>query len=365
MNGAFYMHTHMNAAFKEAAKADNKVGLNPKVGAIIIKNDRVISTGYHAEYGHAHAEINALNNAKEPVEGSTMVVTLEPCSHHGKTPPCVDAIQASGIQKVIIGTLDPNPHVAGRGMQILKDAGLEVELLDATDQQQAINRDYLKKVTTGRPYVTLKSAVSLDGKMALKNGESQWITSPESRDVVQALRRDASAVLVGVGTILKDNPRLTVRGSTADSPVRIILDSHLRTPLDSTVVQTALKVDTWIFTGPTSEAEAFIKAGVKVFHVPLTDDHCDLDAVFDQLNALPLKHILVESGPTLTTALIHAQKIDEWRMMMAPTLLGADALSLIKELTLSRLIDSPQFQLRELDHVAGDIHLTLIPERTS
>lgn len=360
------MHTFMTRAFKEAAKATNQVKTNPKVGALIVRGDRVISAGHHATYGEAHAEINALNAASEPVEGATMVVTLEPCSHHGKTPPCVDAIIAAGINKVLIGTPDPNPQVAGTGIQMLKDAGIEVDVLDTMDAQRTLNGDYLKKITTGMPYITLKSAVSLDGKMALKNGQSQWITSGESRHDVQRLRKNASAVLTGIGTVRSDNPKLTVHDDSAHSPVRIILDPRLDTPLHSNVVRTARDVPTWIMTRETASEKAgeYRALGVRLILVNGQDDQLDLDEVLRVIAAAPIKHLLVESGPRLTTSFLKAGYIDQWILMMAPKLLGGDAQSMIGPLDLHHLNDALAFRLTDTTILGGDIALTLTPERT-
>lgn len=359
------MHTVMQHAFDIASKADRHVQANPKVGAVIIDGTRIISEGTHEVYGGPHAEINALNAAREPVAGKTMVVTLEPCSHHGKTPPCVEAIKKAKIEKVIIGTLDPNPLVAGKGVQILKAAGIDVEVLDTKDAQDSLNADYLKKISTKKPYITLKSAVSLDGKMALKNGDSKWITSDASRAEVQRMRQNVSAIMTGVGTILADDPRLTVHDAVEDSPVRIILDTHLKTPLDAYVVKTAHQIPTWIMTGEpdASKLEPYTALGVRMITVSTKESHLDLKHVFDRLAQEPLKHILIESGPTLTTSLLNGGWVDRWVLMMAPKLLGADAKSLVGPLNLLTLKDALSFTLKTQERLGPDIALTLEPER--
>ncbi len=355
----------MQHAFDIASKANRHVQTNPKVGAVILDGERIISEGTHEIYGGPHAEINALNAAREPVAGKTMVVTLEPCSHHGKTPPCVEAIIDAKIHKVIIGTLDPNPLVAGNGVKRLKAAGIDVEVLDTQDAQDSLNADYLKKISTGKPYITLKSAVSLDGKMALKNGDSKWITSDASRAEVQRMRRNASAIMTGVGTILADDPRLTVHDSLEDSPIRIILDTHLKTPMDAGVVKTAHQVPTWIMTGETdpSKFEPYENLGVRLISTSKKESHLDLNHVFDLLSQEPLKHIMIESGPTLTTSLLKEGWVDRWVLMMAPKLLGADAKSLVGPLNLFALKDALSFTLKTQQRLGPDIALTLEPER--
>lgn len=354
------MNEWMNQAFALAASADNAVKTNPKVGALIIKEGRIIARGLHEKYGGAHAEINALNAVKEPVNGATMVVTLEPCSHTGKTPPCVEAIIASGIPHVVIGTEDPHPLVAGRGIQALKQAGLQVDLVHADAAQASLNADYLHRIETQRPYIHLKTAMSLDGKVALKNGQSKWITSAASRARVQAYRQQAGAIMVGVGTVLADNPSLMIKDLPAGSPIRIILDTHLRTPLFSTVVQTARDVATWIYTAHPARKSDYEAFGVTIKTVKKTHDRVDFNAVIEDLKRYPIKRVLVESGPTLTSYLLTTGWVDEWTVMMAPLLLGGDAISMVNAFGLTDLTDAPQYHMAAFEKTGPDGVITLI-----
>lgn len=358
------MENYLEIAFKNASLATNQIKSNPKVGALIIKNRKVIAEGIHEVYGGPHAEINALNQVNESLEGAEMVVTLEPCSHHGKTPPCVDAIIASGIKKVTIGTLDPNPIVSGNGVKKLEEAGIKVIIKNDLKSQLAINQDYYKKIQTQLPYISLKTAMSLDGKIALSNRQSKWITSNDSRERVQQLRKEAGAILVGVGTILKDDPRLTVHDEMLNSPVRIILDTHLKTPLDAYVVKTAKEVPTWIFTA-SQASQDYTDLGVKIFHVPLKNERVDLETVFKEISHHPIKRILVESGPTLTTSLIQEGFIDEWHVFIAPKVLGEDALSVVSPLNLKDLKEAFTFDLSFHEKVGPDIYLKYLRKKES
>jgi len=352
----------MTRAFDLAARADHLVKTNPKVGAIILKDGKIISEGYHQVYGQAHAEIHALKNANESVEGATMVVTLEPCSHHGKTPPCALAIQEAGIQNVIIGTLDPNPTVAGQGVKMLKDAGIHVEVLNTQDAQNDLNPAYLKKMKTGTPFIRLKSAISLDGKMALKNGQSQWITGEAARAQVQAYRKHAGAILTGIGTVLADDPRLTVHDDLKASPDRIILDTHLKIPMTSQIVQSAKDVPTHVLTTEDDEEKinGLKSLGVRVSIVSKKKAHLDLDAVWAYLTSLPVHEVLVESGPRLTTALLKAGWVDVWDVMMAPKVLGGDAQNMVGPLNLTELTHALHYRVKDVSQLGDDLWIRFI-----
>lgn len=358
------METYLEKAFKNASDANNQIKTNPKVGAIIVKNERVLAEGIHEMYGGPHAEINALNQVSESLEGAEMFVTLEPCSHHGKTPPCADAIIASGIKKVTIGSLDPNPVVSGNGVKKLEEAGIEVVVENDLDAQMALNNDYFKKIETNVPYVIVKTGMSLDGKIALSNHQSKWITNAASRKKVQTLRSQVNAILTGVGTILNDDPKLTVHNDASLSPIRIILDTKLKTPLDSYVIKTASEIPTWIFTSM-KEDQRYIEKGVKWFQVPLKDGRVDLKAVFLELSNHPIKNVLVEAGPTLTTSLLQEEWIDEWHLFIASKWLGADALNVINPLGLTDLKQAIQFKPKSVQLIEDDIYTIMVKERTS
>jgi diaminohydroxyphosphoribosylaminopyrimidine deaminase/5-amino-6-(5-phosphoribosylamino)uracil reductase len=356
------MKDYLSMAFNDASKATRKIKTNPKVGAIIVKNGQIIGRGIHEVYGGPHAEINALRSVKDALDNAEMFVTLEPCSHHGKTPPCVDAIIASGIKKVTIGTVDPNPLVSGNGVRILQENGIEVVIKNDEENQKIINQDYLHWMKKRRPLISLKSGMSIDGKLALKNHDSKWITSSISRKKVQELRKNCDAIMVGVGTIIKDNPRLTVHESLEDSPIRIILDTHLKTPLESYIVQSAKLIPTWLFTTQNS-FQVYQDLGVLVFKVPFKNNEMDLKSVFDEISNHPLKSVLVESGPTLSTALIKEGWIDEWHIFMAPKILGSDALSIVGPLDLEKLTSAIELTVDKVEPSGNDIYLRLVKER--
>ena len=227
----------MKKAIELAKKGVGKVNPNPLVGAIIVKEGEIIGEGYHEKYGEAHAEVNAFKSLKEDPSGATLYVTLEPCSHYGKTPPCVDMIIENKINKVIIGMIDPNPLVAGNGVNKLIAAGIEVKSGILEDECKKLNEIFIKYIITKKPYVVLKAAMSLDGKIATKTGESKWISCEESRLQVHELRNKLSGIMVGINTVITDNPELTCRTQNENDPVRIIVDSSLRIPLDSKVLK--------------------------------------------------------------------------------------------------------------------------------
>lgn len=218
---------YMRLAIEIAKKGAGKVNPNPMVGAVIVKDERVIGQGYHKYYGGNHAEVNAFENLSDNPEGATIYVTLEPCSHYGKTPPCVDKIIANKISKVVVGTLDPNPLVEGRGIKALKEAGIEVITGVLEEECKKLNEVFMKYILCKRPFVVLKTAMTLDGKIATESGESKWITSDKSRQEVHKLRNKLSAIMVGVNTVIKDNPELTCRLEGGKNPVRIIVDSKI------------------------------------------------------------------------------------------------------------------------------------------
>ena len=233
---------YMKHAIRLAKKGTGRTLPNPLVGALIVKDGRIIGEGYHENFGGLHAERNALANASEDVRGADMYVTLEPCAHHGKTPPCTEAIIESGIRRVFIGSQDPNPKVSGRGIKVLKDAGIEVYAGILKEECDEINRIFFRYITSGKPYLMMKYAMSADGKIATHTGDSKWISSDRSRELVHQMRNEYPAIMAGIGTVLKDDPRLTCRISDGTDPLRIICDSSLRLPLTSSLVATAGEV---------------------------------------------------------------------------------------------------------------------------
>jgi diaminohydroxyphosphoribosylaminopyrimidine deaminase/5-amino-6-(5-phosphoribosylamino)uracil reductase len=304
---------------------------NPPVGALVVDAaGEAVAVGLHARAGEEHAEVMALRLAGDAARGGTLYVTLEPCNHHGRTPPCVDAILEAGVARVVVGCQDPNPSVVGGGARRLAEAGVAVELGMLEEQARSLVAPWSKYITTGLPYVALKLALSLDGRIATRTGASKWVTGPEARSKVQELRAVRDAVAVGIGTALADDPRLTVRDpsllTSGKAPTRIIFDSHLRLPLHSRVVQTAREVPTWVVTGvdaPEAEEHALVDAGCQVLRTPLSaEGRVDVRAAMRALGASGVVSMLVEGGAELAGSLLAARLADELHVFIAPTLLG-------------------------------------------
>jgi diaminohydroxyphosphoribosylaminopyrimidine deaminase/5-amino-6-(5-phosphoribosylamino)uracil reductase len=319
----------MAIALEEARKAVPSP--NPPVGAVVVsKEGKIVGQGFHIRAGEEHGEMVALGVAGEAARGGTLYVTLEPCNHHGRTPPCVDAILSSGIRRVVIGCLDPNPGVVGGGAQRLTDAGLEVEVGVHGPEARALIAPWTKFVTTGLPHVTLKLALSLDGRIATRTGASKWVTGAEARAKVHELRARHDAVAVGIGTVLADDPRLTVRDvavlPSGRVPARIVFDSHLRLPLSSVLVQTAREFPTWVLTGtdaPEDVEQALVDAGCAVVRVPNSaEGRVDVTAALRLLATQGLVSIMVEGGAELAGSMLAARLADELHAFIAPVLLG-------------------------------------------
>ena len=318
---------YMNLALELAKKGKGRVNPNPMVGAVIVKNDQIIGKGYHEEYGQSHAEVNALNSTTEDAAGATMYVTLEPCSHFGKTPPCVDKIIESKIVKVVIASLDPNPLVAGAGVKKLIDAGIEVVVGVLDEENKKLNEVFMKYIVSKKPFVVMKSAMSLDGKIATRTGESKWISSEKSRKEVHKLRNELMGILVGVNTIIKDDPELTCRLENGKNPIRIIVDSNLRIPLDSKVIKDTHKARTIIVT--TEKADKYIikdleSKGVEVIIAKLKDKRVDLQDMMVKLGELKIDSILLEGGSTLNFSALKQNVVDKIQVYIAPKLIGGE-----------------------------------------
>jgi diaminohydroxyphosphoribosylaminopyrimidine deaminase/5-amino-6-(5-phosphoribosylamino)uracil reductase len=300
---------------------------NPHVGSLIATADgKVIAEGFHEAAGLDHAEIVALKKAGGAARGSTLYVTLEPCNHTGRTPPCVDAILAAGIARVVIGCRDPDPRVQGGGLERLQAAGVEVTVGVEEAPAKALIQPWAKYVTQHTSFVTLKLAISLDGRIATRTGASKWITCPEARIKVQNLRAHHDAVMVGINTVLTDNPRLTVRDVPGRSPIRVVVDSKLRLPLTSQVVQTAHETPTCVVTtvlAPTTAEAALAQLGVRVIRVPATaEGRCDPVVMFRELAAREVVSVMAEGGSELAGSLLANRLPDHLHVFMAPLLLG-------------------------------------------
>lgn len=316
---------YMNLALELAKKGKGRVNPNPMVGAVIVKNNKIIGQGYHKEYGKSHAEINAINSTKESVEDSTMYVTLEPCSHYGKTPPCVEKIIESKISKVVIASLDPNPLVSGKGVIKLIDAGIEVVSGILDEENKKLNEVFMKYIVKKIPFVIMKSAMSLDGKISTRTGESKWISSDESRENVHKLRNEVMGILVGVNTIIQDNPQLTCRLENGKTPIKIVVDSNLRIPLDSKVIKDAHNYRTIIITTSLAK-ESIVKElenkGVEIIIAESKDNSVDLNDMVKQLGQLNIDSILLEGGAMLNFSAIKEGIVDKLQVYIAPKLIG-------------------------------------------
>jgi diaminohydroxyphosphoribosylaminopyrimidine deaminase/5-amino-6-(5-phosphoribosylamino)uracil reductase len=340
-----------------AQKGRGHVSPNPMVGALIVKNHRIIARGYHHAFGREHAEVEAFNAATANVKGGSLYVNLEPCSHFGKQPPCVDRILASGIKRVIVGTRDPNPLVNGKGITKLQKHGIEVKVGIAEEACKKLNEAYFKHITTGLPFTTLKIAQTLDGRIAARNGHSKWITSETSRRVVHKLRSQHDAVLVGIGTVLADNPQLTVRLSRGVSPKRIVLDSKLRVALTSNLLTDGFVNRTIIATtreAPDDRIKRIEQTGAQVWVLPAsTEGRVDLLTLWRKLGQAGIASVLVEGGSQIYSSLLKANLVDKICVFIAPKILG-DGLSALQNLgitSLEKSISLIDISRRNLDGV--------------
>jgi diaminohydroxyphosphoribosylaminopyrimidine deaminase/5-amino-6-(5-phosphoribosylamino)uracil reductase len=319
----------MRQALQQARKGLGRTSPNPAVGAVIVKDDQVLATGYHRRAGLPHAEVEALNRLGGRAPGATLYVTLEPCNHQGRTPPCTQAILQSGIRKVVVGTEDPNPDVSGGGCRALQKNGVQVETGILEAECRRLNEAYFTFVRRKRPFVTVKSALTLDGWAATATGDARWITNDRSRRFVHRLRDQVDGILVGVGTVLADNPQLTARiprGSSKD-PVRIIADTHLRTPGQANVLHHRSKADTVIVVGPhvaAEKLERFRYPGVRTLVCPVKEGKIDLVALLDILGRQSVTSLLVEGGAEIVGALLRDRLVDKFLVFKAPKILGGD-----------------------------------------
>ena len=325
----------MAVALRLAARGLGQVWPNPAVGCVVVKGDRIIGRGWTQPGGRPHAEFEALTRAGDEALGATAYITLEPCAHYGQTPPCTMALLHAGIRRAVIATGDPDPRVDGRGIEQLRQAGVEVTLGVAQDEAERLNAGFFLRVRAGRPLITLKLATSLDGRIATRTGASRWITGEEARQRAHHLRASHDAVLVGSGTALADDPELTCRlpGLEHRSPVRIVLDGRLRLPASSRLARTARTVPTWVLTRADAEPRrraALERCGVEVLGVALApDEHLDLRLALGVLAARGLTRVLVEGGSALAAALLRARLVDRLVWFQAPLLIGGDGLPAI------------------------------------
>lgn len=321
---------YMRHAIALAKRGIGKVNPNPLVGAVIVKDGHIIGEGYHAEYGDLHAERHALANLTEDACGATMYVTLEPCCHYGKQPPCTEAVISHGIRKVYVGSDDPNELVAGKGIAALREQGIEVDTGLLREECDALNPVFFHYIRHKTPYVVMKYAMTLDGKIATKEGNSRWITSEEAREYVQRTRNYLSGIMVGSGTVLKDNPRLTCRMDGGRNPVRIVCDGRLQIPLDSQIVRTAKTIPTYIAAKEgcrgLEKVGQLEKENVKLLYINEVDGHIDLKELMRQLGALGIDSILLEGGSSLNESAIKSGIVSCIQVYIAPKIFGGDGI---------------------------------------
>lgn len=355
-------HRHMARALELAARGLTTTDPNPRVGCVLVRDGDVVGEGWHERAGEGHAEVNALRGAGERARGATAYVTLEPCCHHGRTPPCSQALIAAGVSRVVAAMLDPNPRVAGQGLDELRAAGIAVERGLMAAQAEAINPGFVMRMRHGRPLVRAKLAMSLDGRTAMASGESQWITGPDARADVQQLRARSSAIVTGIGTVLADDPSMNVRLEGHErQPLRVVLDPRLSMPetarmLDlpgrTLVITAAERDDAW---------ERLEARGAEIVALPHGPDAVDLHAMATLLAEREMNEILLETGATLSGAMLRAGLIDELVVYMAPKLMGDGARGLFRLPGLQSMADSVELAIEDIRAVGRDWRITARP----
>lgn len=320
----------MGLALALAEKARGWTSPNPMVGAVVVNAGRIVGQGFHRRAGGPHAEVEAIDNAGPAACGATLYVTLEPCNHYGRTPPCTEKILAAGIARVVAAMADPNPHVAGSGNAFLKSRGIAVTERVCEDRARRLNEAFVKHVTTGRPFVIAKCAATLDGRIAAASGDARWVTGPAARQYVHGLRHGADAILVGVDTVIRDDPALTTRleGTAGKDPARLILDSRLRIPLTSQVLSLDSPATTFIICGPSCPVEkrrALEDTGAKVLDAALgTDGRIDLAPLCDQLGRMGITSVLIEGGSRVLGSVLRSGIADKLCFFLAPKVMAGD-----------------------------------------
>lgn len=348
---------HMARALELAALGLYTTDPNPRVGCVIVRDGKVLGEGFHQRAGGPHAEIAALKEADGDVRGATAYVSLEPCCHHGKTPPCSQALIDAGVSRVVAAMRDPNPLVAGKGLQALSDAGIRVASGLLSHEAEALNIGFCKRMRTGLPWVVSKLAMSLDGRTAMASGESRWITDSHSRQDVHRLRARSSAILTSISTVLADDPELNARiADEVLQPARIILDSNQRMPVHARLLK--LPGRNLVLTLEGKRAEALQDAGAEVHGLPADErGRLDLKSVFELLGKLEFNEILVEAGPTLNGSLMQSGFVDEWLIYMAPCILGDSGRGLFHLPGLDKMADRIDLKLIETRQLGRDLRL--------
>jgi len=355
----------MARALALAARGLTTTQPNPRVGCVLVRDGAVVGEGFHARAGEPHAEVEALRAAGANAKGATAFVTLEPCSHHGRTPPCSDALIKAGVAEVVAPLVDPNPKVEGNGFAALERAGVKVRRGLLAREAEALNAGFIKRMKTDRPFVRVKLGMSLDGRTALASGESRWITGPEARADVHALRARSGAIITGIGTVLADDPQLTVRDAagtaTTMQPLRVVLDSRLRTPADARLLGAPGRTLVFTAASDAHHASELTEAHAEVRALPADRGRISLAAVLDELGKREVNEALVEAGATLSGAFLAAGLVDELVIYMAPVLLGSDARGAFVLPPMAGLEAAPRLEITDLRAVGRDWRITARP----
>jgi len=354
-------YEYMAQALRLAEKGLYTTTPNPRVGCVIVRDGKVVGSGWHERAGEPHAEIHALKQAGELARGATAYVTLEPCSHHGRTPPCAEALVQAGVGRVVVAMVDPNPLVAGEGLARLQQAGIQTDIGLLEKEAHELNIGFVSRMTCGRPWLRLKIAASLDGKTALNNGVSQWITGPDARRDAHRLRARSCALLTGIGTVLADDPSLNVREvETTRQPLRVVVDSALRMSptakmlgLGPTLVATV--------SGDPARADELRAAGAEVLVLPAVEGRVDLVRLLDELGRRCINEVMVEAGATLNGALVKQELVDEYTFYFAPLLLGHRARGMFDLPELSSMGERRELRIADVAMVGRDLRIRALP----
>lgn len=349
----------MALALKLASKGSEQTKPNPKVGAILVKDGEIVGQGFHAKSGDNHAEVIAIKEAGLKANGATLYITLEPCSHYGKTPPCVELIIKSGIREVVVACKDPNPHVNGGGLSALKEKNIRVIEDVLSFQATELNKGFFSRMSSGRPYIRSKIAASFDGRTSLKSGDSKWITSEYARKDVQQWRKNACAIITGVNTINRDNPKLNVRLNEINhQPYRVILDTYLSINLNAQILKQQ-KVILAYGKDPDGKLDTLQKMNIQLFKLPINNNHIDLNHLMKELTKLECNDILVESGPSLNGSLLKQDLIDELILYMSPIILGGDANPIFKNPVLNSMQEKIKLEQKDIRYFGDNIRLIM------
>ncbi len=356
---------YMKRALTLARKGIGKTSPNPAVGCVIVKDGKIIGEGWHKQAGGPHAEVIALEKAGAAARGADVYVTLEPCSHTGKTPPCCDALIRAGVKRVVAGMMDPNPQVNGDGLDRLRQAGIDTACGVLEDECRSLNRAFIKHITTGMPFVTFKCAMTLDGNIATATGESRWISCEESRRYVHKMRASRNAIMVGVETIIADNPQLTVRHVKGRNPVRVIVDTHLRTPESVNVIEGKYANITVIATTEENPEVhlRYTRQGATILVCEELDGHVSISDLLQKLGRMGIQSILLEGGSRLAGNMLKHELIDEFVLFVAPKILGNDGFAPFALRGITSIDDTIKLSFGQIAHIGQDLIVHAYPER--